>query len=295
MNNYVEKMCPFCKTAFKESDNIVICSDCDMPHHKDCWIENQGCTTFGCMGSIKSADGSLTSVTSKQIEYEETSSSAQSVFCTHCGRKNDSASSFCSGCGSRIITSAPTPEVKHTFTPAANNNADPYSYTNQQYEGYQKSASYDTTHSNYNSSSTAIDTDIIQLIGVKSEYYVSKFQELKSQNKKNSWNWCAFLATPYWLIYRKMYGYGACFLAGAFITSLIGSVFLSLLSLAGYIVFGIFANYLYMTYLEGKANQVKSMTEPYRSQFIAKNGGINSIATILTVIGYAVLVLIISL
>ena len=188
MNEYVEKICPFCKTAFKETDEIVVCSDCDMPHHKDCWVENQGCTTFGCMGSIKAADGSATSVTAKQIEYEESSSASPSVFCTHCGRKNDVSSLFCSGCGSRL-TSAPAPEIKRTFTPAANNNANPYAYTNQQYGGYQQSAPYGTTYSNYNSSSTSVDADVVQLIGIKSEYYVPKFQELKSQNKKNSWNY----------------------------------------------------------------------------------------------------------
>ena len=53
MNDYTGKICPYCKTAFKPDDEIVVCSECDMPHHKDCWIENQGCTTFGCLGTIK--------------------------------------------------------------------------------------------------------------------------------------------------------------------------------------------------------------------------------------------------
>ena len=56
MNEYVGKICPYCKTELKENDDIVVCSICDMPHHKDCWIENQGCTTFGCLGTIKAAD-----------------------------------------------------------------------------------------------------------------------------------------------------------------------------------------------------------------------------------------------
>ena len=41
MNDYTGKICPYCKTAFKPDDEIVVCSECDMPHHKDCWIENQ--------------------------------------------------------------------------------------------------------------------------------------------------------------------------------------------------------------------------------------------------------------
>ena len=71
MNDYTGKICPFCKTAFKTGDEIVVCSECDMPHHKDCWIENQGCTTFGCLGTIKSTDDSTTSVTAKQMSFDD--------------------------------------------------------------------------------------------------------------------------------------------------------------------------------------------------------------------------------
>ena len=70
MNDYTGKVCPFCKTEFKPNDDIVVCSECDMPHHKDCWIENQGCTTFGCLGTIKSADNTATSVTSQHMDFE---------------------------------------------------------------------------------------------------------------------------------------------------------------------------------------------------------------------------------
>ena len=72
MHAYVGKNCPFCNTSFKDGDDIVICSDCDMPHHKDCWIENCGCTTFGCNGTISAVSERLTSVTSTELDFEET-------------------------------------------------------------------------------------------------------------------------------------------------------------------------------------------------------------------------------
>lgn len=55
------KTCPFCKTPFKEDDVIVVCSVCEMPHHLSCWQENNGCTTFGCTGTIKETVGSVKS------------------------------------------------------------------------------------------------------------------------------------------------------------------------------------------------------------------------------------------
>lgn len=172
------------------------------------------------------------------------------------------------------------------YTQANPNNSNPYSYVNQQ-NSY--SANSYTSYQG-----VGLDSDLQLLVKTKTEYYIPKFQELKSQNKQTSWNWPAFLVAPYWMIYRKMYGYGAAVLGINFILSLIGSGFLSLISLAGYIVIGIFANSIYMKFLEGKASQAKAMNEPYKSQFIAQNGGVNTTATVLTIVGYALLVIILS-
>lgn len=59
---YLGKTCPYCKTSFAENDAVVFCSVCDMPHHLSCWQENNGCTTFGCTGTIKETVGAPASV-----------------------------------------------------------------------------------------------------------------------------------------------------------------------------------------------------------------------------------------
>lgn len=51
-NKYVGKICPYCKTPFKQDDTIVVCKSCQMPHHLSCWQANEGCTTYGCNGLI---------------------------------------------------------------------------------------------------------------------------------------------------------------------------------------------------------------------------------------------------
>lgn len=48
MESYIGKVCPFCKTPFKDGDNIKVCNACATPHHQECWDENKGCSTFGC-------------------------------------------------------------------------------------------------------------------------------------------------------------------------------------------------------------------------------------------------------
>ena len=296
MNDYTGKICPYCKTEFKPGDDIIVCSECDMPHHKDCWVENQGCTTFGCLGTIKAADNTASSVTATQMNYEDsrnTSAPVNSgvVFCTQCGTQNANTSSFCSHCGNRLAAvpeRAPQPPV---YSQANPNNSNPYSYVNQQSNPYQTQNQYQNSGYNaYQSYQTAgVDADVQQLVGTKTEYYIPKFQMMKSQGKSSSWNWAAFWVTPYWMMYRKMYGYAAAVLAADIIISLIGSTFLSLLTFGGYITFGILGNSIYMKYLEGKANQAKAMNEPYKSQFIASNGGVNTTATVLAIIGRALL------
>lgn len=247
MNDYTGKICPFCQTEFKPNDEIVVCSECDMPHHKDCWIENQGCTTFGCLGAIKAVDNVETSVTSQNVISGDVFS--QSPYATQ----------------------------------------NPYTAQNP----YMAQKPYTAGYNSYQG--VDIDVDVQRLVGTKTEYYIPKFREMKVQNKQTSWNWAAFLVAPYWMIYRKMYAYGAGLLAVSFIFSLVESAFASLLLLAGYVVLGLYSNNIYMKYLEEKAMQLKSMNEPLRSQFMAQNSGVNDTAAVLSIVGYALLTIILAM
>lgn len=272
VNDYAGKVCPFCKTEFAPTDEIVVCSECDMPHHKECWVENQGCTTFGCMGTIKVADNAATSVTQKQMSFEDNIISDSVVYCTKCGAQHSSSSSFCCKCGNKLVNVFEQERKNSSYTQTNNAEANPNVYDNYRFDR-----------------ETGIDADIQRLIEIKSDYYIPKFQEIKSHTKKFSWNWATFLVAPYWMIYRKMYGYGAAVLGVAFLFSLVESGFLSSLLLSGYVVLGMFGNNIYMDFLEKKAIQAKSMTEPYKTQFIIKNSGVNKNATIFTIIGYVLL------
>ena len=184
MNNYIGKTCPYCKTEFKEGDDIVVCSSCDMPHHKDCWIENQGCTTFGCMGTIKSADGGANTVTATEISFDDTSSSSH-VFCTKCGAQNSSESSFCSKCGNSLRATSSAP----VYTQANPANTNPYAYTQQNYnpqptytqptytQPYQQNNYYNQNNTYgqqnyYSQHAGAIDADVVAMVGTKQENFM---------------------------------------------------------------------------------------------------------------------------
>lgn len=384
MNDYAGKMCPYCKTEILPEDDVVVCSQCEMPHHKDCWVDNQGCTTFGCQGTIKNAGSETTSVTATQMQYEEASAG---VYCAQCGAANDATYSFCAKCGSRL-TAAPQPAQTYAqpayqqpaYDQTANQQQtyqqpsyDQAAYQQQmqayqqqmqayqqqaqayqqqaqayqqptyqqqaqayqqptyqqqaqayqqstyqqptyqqptydqnayQQQAYQQAAYQQTAYQQPTYQQAAaggayqaagMDPDVVALIGTKQEYYIPKFQEMKTQNKRNTWNWPAFLVTPYWLIYRKMYLYGIIALAVNFVISLLGVPLLSVLLFAGYIAAGVLGNGIYMNYLEGKAGEMKGMPEPQRSQFLASNSGVNSGATVIAIVVYFVVNLLIML
>lgn len=40
--------CPICLTTFAAGELVHRCSECDIVHHEECWLEVGGCGTFGC-------------------------------------------------------------------------------------------------------------------------------------------------------------------------------------------------------------------------------------------------------
>ena len=82
MEDYIGKICPFCKTEIKEGDAVKVCPECGIPHHEACWEENKGCTTFGC----------------SQQHYEEQHANPTDV-CVKCGAPLGDGQDFCPKCG----------------------------------------------------------------------------------------------------------------------------------------------------------------------------------------------------
>ena len=84
MENYVGKICPFCRTELKEEDTIKVCPACNTPHHEACWEVNNGCTTFGC----------------SEQHYEAPSTTSANV-CQNCGTALKDGQNFCPKCGTQ--------------------------------------------------------------------------------------------------------------------------------------------------------------------------------------------------
>lgn len=261
MGEHVGKTCPYCKEVFTENDDIVVCSDCQMPHHRSCWEDNQGCTTFGCQGTVTQQKSVYVPVAEPVSVYQPVQSSYQP-------QQAPEANSYAA------YQPQPTPVTTTDYQP-------------QQTPAV---SSYDAPVSKHPVKDTTVtDQDLIMLAGKNAGYYLARFRDMKALKKKAAWNWPAFLFTPYWLIYRRMYLYGAIALVLPYIIMMTQSGFLMMLLCAGYIAMGFFGNYIYLTHLEKIGKYANGLTEPQRSRYMAANSGVNTVATVITVVAYVVI------
>ena len=121
-----------------------------------------------------------------------------------------------------------------------------------------------------------LDPELGDYIGSKKEYYLNEFSTLKSQNKYNSWNTFAFLISPFWCMYRKMYIPGAVILGIDFILAIIGGAVSGILAIAVAVLVGIFANYFYMYDLEQRIAKGKGLSGTQKAVYLEQKGDTNA-------------------
>ena len=109
-DNIKNKTCPYCQANIKSDANIIICELCGTSHHKECWDENKGCTTYGCsnnpntdskdettFGSIDIGNQTIDEI-ERDLETER-EKAKDTVNCPKCNIPIDKNSYFCNHCG----------------------------------------------------------------------------------------------------------------------------------------------------------------------------------------------------
>ena len=104
-----KKTCPYCQSKIKQESDTIYCSDCGTPHHIECWEENGGCTTYGCLKNsiteVKEESGMdigyRTIEEVEQIFKEEKKEAPEETDCKYCGKKIDLNSKYCKHCGNK--------------------------------------------------------------------------------------------------------------------------------------------------------------------------------------------------
>lgn len=109
----VELKCPFCLWPITADEAVETCGHCAARYHRECWIENQGCGTFGCPAWATTqtggaappppapstpAVGAAAVVVVAEPEPEPT----RPRFCDRCGEQVTPVDRFCGGCGNTL-------------------------------------------------------------------------------------------------------------------------------------------------------------------------------------------------
>ncbi|MGE5423099.1 MAG: RDD family protein [Ignavibacteriales bacterium] len=100
MESQVGKICPYCQSAIAEGSEINVCPSCSIPHHKECWMENRGCTTFGCRYApvVTNIPLQTTATAQNRARTIRPSGTEDVVMCPYCGDVTSSTKYRCQHC-----------------------------------------------------------------------------------------------------------------------------------------------------------------------------------------------------
>lgn len=182
--------CPYCEKTFTDEDDVVYCPDCGTPHHRACWLEHSECANTN-----KHSEGFVWKSDDPKAPSQETVTDEKKdepLVCPYCGTESSPNTLVCPGCGTRFG--------------AVPNNSGSFSYNTDFFmRGITQEADADLGGVTVKEAAMYVQN--------KASDYVKKFSKKKKSGNKIGWNWAAFLFSPLWFFYRKLYKAGLCFVA----------------------------------------------------------------------------------
>lgn len=180
--------CPYCEKMFTDTDDTVYCPECGTPHHRECFVQHGECANVS-----KHAEGFVFKSESKTGDNSEKTEPSRNepVICPQCGTEISPTTLVCPGCGMRFGVMP---------------NMGGFAY-NTDFFMKGVTADADEDLGGFTVKDAAMYTQS------KASDYIKKFSKQKKTGKSTGWNWAAFLFTPLWFFYRKLYKAGLCFVA----------------------------------------------------------------------------------
>lgn len=188
--------CPICKKNLHQNDDVVTCPHCGAPYHRECYQKQGHCSFEG-----RHASG-FEYKAPHAAKAQPTGAGAKTgtgVLCTACNTANDATNVFCENCGSPL----------HTAQQARAQN--PFSYASATQGGAGQST---VPPIDLNGDIDGIaKKDWQSYIGQSAPIYLMRLNQLKQTGRKVSFIASAFIFTPIYFAYRKMWGWAAFALA----------------------------------------------------------------------------------
>ena len=176
---YDKVECPVCHNIFEDGDDIVVCPECGMPHHRECY------KTLGhCAMSDQHAQGF--SFVNPNL-HDEGRIRVPGII-----NENGTAAQS----GSTASPAAPSQELGGSIEQSGQDERD------RQRPGMRPINADDPIDEDLTAS------DYGDLVGKNKKKYIPQFLLMAKTGHKVSWNWAAFFFPYMWMFYRKMYKAG---------------------------------------------------------------------------------------
>ncbi len=199
--------CPVCNQQFAPNQDVVACPVCGLPHHRACWTNEGHCHLQHLHNTDEQWSRGKTSATSADINEPVRESIHEPLpyqICPRCHTKNPQYAELCTHCGYLLQAEGNWYDAK----------------TASEYRPYHATEP-NTAAGEINGETT---TNLAAVVDTKANYYLPRFRQITQNGKSGSWNWAAFIFGPFWLLYRKIYGYGAALLALQLLQTLITTI-----------------------------------------------------------------------
>ena len=210
--DYQNKICDGCGLPLRENEDVVVCPECGTPQHRACFDRNGR-----CVNEAKHGTG---------FDWAASAPAAAvnaAVVCPVCRHENVPGAAVCARCGQPFTAEAlpPTPAPKRErsteqlvddlFFDA------PRGVTELQLDDDERDQVEFVLSQRMLQATPGMSEEqaeerlcghplrqVMTFISARALTFVNKFRRLES-GRTFTWNWAAFLFTPYWFFYRKLW------------------------------------------------------------------------------------------
>jgi len=202
---YEKETCPGCEKGFEPGDDIVVCPVCGTPQHRACWLERKACVNeaLHAEGFAWRAAGEHGDPKTR-ADFDPVKDIGE--VCANCGTNNPAGSKTCAVC-EKSLAEENKPAVlpaEQLSAPAAATDV-PAPPMAAKIPPFLAGVSADEVISGVK----ALDIALYIQLGAKR--YLDKFRKIDLTGTKIGWSWAAFVFSPYWFFYRKLYWLGGIF------------------------------------------------------------------------------------
>ena len=219
MIDYTGLECPICGEKFTAQDDIVVCPECGAPYHRACYLREGKCAFADKHGTAEAWQPPKKEAAQENAEAQ----SKDEKRCPRCGKSNSSQALFCDHCGLPLSGGQAAPPAYTASggfppfqgVPPQNPTGGPQNGPASPQGPFQSpfgAAPFFLDPMGGLNPNDQIDgapvNDIAKLVQTNTAYYLPTFFNLR-RYRRNRFNFCAFLCSGGWMLYRKQYKTGA--------------------------------------------------------------------------------------